>query len=68
MGDKVKLRVPVRYDGSYTEKTEIGILRGEEVVKTIKISVDEAQKLIQDHIISEMDYEKAQEFVKKYSK
>ena len=68
MGRKVKLKVPVEYDGSYTEETEVGILCGKEVVKTIKISVDEAQELIQDHIISKMDYEKAQEFVKKYSK
>ena len=68
MSDKIKLRIPVKYDNSYSKEMEIGISYGREIEETLEISVDEAQELIQYHVIRKMNYKQGREFIKKYTK
>jgi hypothetical protein len=57
----------VGHDRNYLEQTEIGVIRGEEISKTVRIPVEEAAKMVQQAVYK-LDYSQAQAFAEKYKK
>ena len=61
----IDVEVFVGYDSDYSEQTEVGVLKGKELSKTICIPMKEARKIIQQ-VVYGLNYEEAREFAEKY--
>ena len=65
--DYIEVDVIVGYDSSYKEETELGIIYGTELSKTVRIPMEDAVAIVQNQI-HKLDYDAANELVKKYKK
>ena len=65
--DYIEVDVIVGYDSSYKEETELGIIYGTELSKTVRIPMEDAAAIVQDQV-HRLDYDAANELVKKYKK
>ena len=63
--DYIEIEVFVGYDSEHSEQTEVGVLKGKEISKTVCISIDEAREQVQQAVYG-LDYPEASEFAKKY--
>ncbi len=68
MSKKIKLVLPTGVNTDAREQTELGVIMGEEIVRELHISLEDAQELIQDKVINILNYEEAAEFYRKYHK
>ena len=55
------------YDRNYSEQTEIGLAKGEEISEIVRIPLEEAARMVQQAVY-ELDYSQAQAFAEKYKK
>ena len=65
--DYIEVDVIVGYDASYREETELGVICGRELSETIRIPMEDAATIVQDQVHG-LDYDVANELVKKYKK
>ena len=63
----IEIEVLVGYDPEYSEQTDVGVMKGKELTKTIHVPMKEARKILQQAVYG-LTYEEACEFAKKYGK
>jgi len=65
--DYIEVDVIIGYDASYEEETEYGIMCGIELSETVRMPMKDAVAIVQNEI-HRLDYDAANELVKKYKK
>ena len=65
--DYIEIEVRVGYDTEHEEQMEIGVIKGEEISKIVRIPIEEATRMVQEAVY-ELDYPQAKAFAEKYEK
>ena len=65
--DYIEVDVIVGYDPSHKEETEHGVMCGIELHETVRIPMEEAVAMVQNQA-HRLDYDDANELVRKYKK
>ena len=67
MKNKIKLKLVIGHDRDHKEQTDVGVLVGKEVSKTIYVTKQDAQDILQNHC-DRLGFNQSIKFINKYSK
>lgn len=67
MKNKIKLRLITGHDRTHQEQTDAGVLVGKDVSKTIYVTKQDAQEILQNHC-DRLGFNQSIKFINKYSK
>ena len=67
MSNRIKILAIVGHDGGFKRQTEMGVCYGEDIVRKVELTNEEAKRFIQAQV-DRLSYQDAQKFEKKYRK
>jgi len=67
MKNKIKLKLVIGHSKDHKEQTDAGVLIGKEVSKTIYVTKQDAQDILQSYC-DRLGYQRSVKFINKYSK